>query len=265
MLLLFNRPCRNISKVLRYSTFPQPQCFLSRNPFFFPLRQILRSRVSAALVVDISNDTQQFGWRSPQRHTTTTHHALQRHTSLLHTWLVFFATVSGFAFTASYQHPPLQTESRMLMRSREGISRQSVNHYIHWCSNRQLSRVLNSEWEPFRKSITQWMSDSAWYRQKKTTARSTWPMFHSRQSATTYLTDRITTDWSSTRGILQYLTGDWLATDCSSPQCLGLPSATTHGSSVDAVRNDTRQLHSILFIVAWRSPQRHTTTAHHAL
>ena len=97
--------------------------------FFFPLRQILRSRVSAALVVDISNDTQQFGWRSPQRHTTTTHHALPRHTSLLHTWLVFFATVSGFAFTASYQHPRLQTESRMLMRSREGRSRQSVNHY----------------------------------------------------------------------------------------------------------------------------------------
>ena len=42
---------------------------------------------------------------------------------------LFFATVSGFAFTASYQHPRLQRESRMLLRSREGKSRQSVNHY----------------------------------------------------------------------------------------------------------------------------------------
>ena len=76
----------------------------------------------------------------------------------------------------------------------------SVNHCLR-IDNCQGCWIRN--WEPFRKSITQWMSDSAWYRQKKT-ARSTRPMFHSRQSAQRhiYLTDRITTDWSSTRGVL---------------------------------------------------------------
>ena len=86
---------------------------------------------------DTSNHCEAFGlrleWKLRSATTCSSNHHRLVAFCIPNWWLVsdrlFFATVSGFAFTASYQHPGLQPESRMLLRSREGESRQSVNHY----------------------------------------------------------------------------------------------------------------------------------------
>ena len=90
----------------------------------------------------------------------------------------------------------------MLMRSREGISRQSVNHYTLVFESTIVKGaefgIENPSENPSRNGCPI-LHDIG---KKNYGAVDVTNVSFKAVRTTTYLTDRITTDWSSTRGVL---------------------------------------------------------------